>query len=48
MSVDFERWPQYKKNYIKAFKRMIENRHKNGKETEWRTGEDVFDWWSKY
>lgn len=48
MAADFDRWPQYKKNYIKAFMRMIENRHKNGKETEWKTGEDVFEWWSKY
>lgn len=37
-------FPQYKKNYIAAFERMI---HQEGwqKNVKWKTGEEVFDWW---
>lgn len=31
--------------YINAFDRMIKEREKKGKETKWKTGEDVFYWW---
>ena len=33
---EFERWPEYKKLYEKAFERMIQAR---------KTAEEVFDWW---
>ena len=43
---DFERYPAYKYDYIKAFQRMIEKCDKEEKrERSWHTGEDVFDWW---
>lgn len=43
---DFERYPKYKNLYIKAFDRMIEaNSDKN---YSWKTGQDVFDWWTGY
>lgn len=42
---ELDLYPQYKKNYIKAFDRMIEERHKKGKNCEWQTGEDVLKWW---
>ena len=51
MLKEFEDFPQYKKAYIKAFDRMLEERKKAGKENlgndfhHWETGEDVFEWW---
>lgn len=45
MEAEFERYPLYKQAYIKAFDRMIANRHKRGKVTQWRNGEEVFEWW---
>lgn len=49
--VDKQRWhefnmfPKYKKMYVAAFDRMIVERNRRGKQTEWKTGADVFDWW---
>jgi phosphoadenosine phosphosulfate reductase len=37
---EFERYPKYKANYIRAFDKMI----LNGSPT-WQSGEEVFDWW---
>lgn len=44
---EFERYPKYKDNYIKAFDRMLANRLKEGLEIRenWKTGEEVFNWW---
>lgn len=42
---ELERWAAYKRNYIKAFERMLVEREKAGLVTEWRTGEEVMDWW---
>ena len=43
---EFERWPKYRLNYVKAFDRMLDNIRANGEtETSWKTGEDVFRWW---
>lgn len=46
---EFARYPTYKKAYIAAFDRMIEERNRRGKmEGETRfgyTGNDVFHWW---
>jgi phosphoadenosine phosphosulfate reductase len=42
---DAERWPQYKRAYIRAFQRMVDKRIADGLKTTWRTGEDVYDWW---
>lgn len=45
---DFERWPAYRKMYIRAFEDMLEERRANGKETtRWETGEDVMAWWTQ-
>lgn len=43
--IEFARFPKYKKNYILAFERMIEERKKKGLQTDWETGQDVFYWW---
>lgn len=42
---EFERWPKYKQIYIHAFDRMIAKRIADGMPTEWRTGQECFDWW---
>lgn len=43
---EFERYPKYKENYIRAFQRMIDAAEKDGKPyPTWKTGQDVFDWW---
>ena len=38
-------FPEYKDMYISAFDRMIVERKKKGKQTEWKSGEEVFLWW---
>lgn len=42
---EFVDFPQYKKMYIRAFDRMLEVRKQRGKDTQWKTGEEVFLWW---
>lgn len=42
---EFERYPAYKKAYIRAFDKMLEKRCADGKDTIWESGEEVFDWW---
>lgn len=44
---EFNDYPKYKFNYIKAFDRMLERRKERGLETDetWKSGKDVFKWW---
>lgn len=42
---EFERYPKFKENYIRAFERMIVEREKRGLKTDWATALDVFRWW---
>lgn len=42
---EFERFPQYKKLYLKAFERMLQERERKGLETTWQTAEDVYRSW---
>lgn len=43
---EFERYPKYKENYIRAFDKMLEARHQRGKPCRnGATGEEVFRWW---
>lgn len=46
---EFAQYPTYKKAYIAAFDRMIEERNRRGKiegkMMRWYTGVDVFHWW---
>lgn len=44
---ELEVYPKYKRNYLKAFERMLEERAKAGKTTKWKTPEDVMAWWSQ-
>jgi phosphoadenosine phosphosulfate reductase len=41
----FQRWPHFKKLYIRAFGKMLENRLKDDIVTEWTSAQGVFDWW---
>lgn len=40
---EFKDFPKYKQMYINAFQKMLENYTK--KDAEWKSGEDVFEWW---
>jgi len=42
---EFEDYPIYKENYIKAFDRMLARRKKEGKKDDFKTGLDVYRWW---
>jgi len=44
---EFERYPVYKKNYIRAFDKMLEKRMQDGNKIVpgWESGTDVFNWW---
>lgn len=42
---EFERWPKFKELYMKAFGRALDHIHERGKETKWKTAQDMFDWW---
>lgn len=41
----FERWPKYRDQYIRTFDKMIAARKEAGLPTEWKTGEEVMQWW---
>lgn len=41
----FERWPKYREQYIRTFDKMIAARKESGLPTEWKTGEQVMQWW---
>lgn len=42
---EFNDFPQYKKLYINAFDKMLENRLSAGKTTTWKSGIEVFKHW---
>ena len=45
----FNDYPKYKLNYIRAFDRMLERRKERGLDSNavWSSGENVFKWWMK-
>ena len=45
MADDFQRWPKYRANYIRAFERMLQRRRERGKKEIWTNAEDVMRWW---
>lgn len=47
MKKDFAKYPEYKRNYIRAFDRMLIARKEAGRENKinWKNGEGVFRWW---
>lgn len=42
---EFSDFPEYKRLYLHAFGRMLEERKRRGKESRWKTAEEVFLWW---
>ena len=40
-----QEYPTYKKAYIHACEVLLKQWKEKGKETEWETGEEMFDWW---
>lgn len=42
---EFNDYPKYKLNYIKAFDRMLERRKERSLKVDWSSGENVFKWW---
>ena len=47
MTEDFEKYPEFKKLYVKAFEKHLGYRKLRGLKIRdnWQTGEDVFNWW---
>lgn len=45
MLMDFERWPKYRENYLRAFVPMLANAKKRGGGKKWETADDVMRWW---
>jgi phosphoadenosine phosphosulfate reductase len=45
MERDFKRWPKYKKQYLRTFERMLKKRKEEGYKGDWKTAEDVMNWW---
>lgn len=42
---EFQDYPKYKENYIKAFDRGIAKRRREGKETTFTNGAEQMRWW---
>lgn len=45
MLKEFERWPLYKRAYLRAFDKMLKERAYRENDVPWETAEDVFNWW---
>lgn len=45
MERDARRWPKYAEAYKRAFQRCIDKRIKDGLKTEWKTGQQMYNWW---
>ncbi|MDD5013823.1 MAG: phosphoadenosine phosphosulfate reductase family protein [Atribacterota bacterium] len=43
--VDIKRYPKFYRAYLLAFKNMLDQRKLKNKKTEWKTPEEVMDWW---
>lgn len=42
---EFRLWPKYEQMYRRAFERMLDMKKARGKETLWKTADDVWRWW---
>ena len=38
-------YPKYRRNYVRAFERMLDARKSAGLPARWETGEEVMEWW---
>lgn len=41
----FAYYPTYRQAYVNACNKLLEQWKKKGKQTEWKTGEEMFNWW---
>lgn len=41
---ELEEYQKYKRAYIRAFGRMLDNLNEI-RDTDWKSGEDVYNWW---
>jgi len=44
-AAELEKYPKYKRAYIRSFDKMLQVRKSRGLVTEWKTGEEVMKWW---
>lgn len=44
-TMEFARYPQIRAAYIRSFDRMLAERRRRGKSSQWQTGLDVYHWW---
>ena len=44
----FQYYPTYKQAYIHACDKLLEQWKAKGKQTEWKTGEEMFEWWIEF
>lgn len=42
---EFERYPKFKRQYLKAFEKMLNRIKESGCATTWESADDVFNWW---
>lgn len=42
---ELSKYPKIRQAYLHAFKRMLEVRTKEGLQTDWKTAEEVMEWW---
>lgn len=42
---EFALYPKYKEAYLRAFDRMLKERQRKGKESRWKSAEEVMRWW---
>lgn len=45
MRKDFQRYPKYYYNYVRAFDRLVKVLTETGKAPRWQNGEEVMRWW---
>lgn len=42
---ELEKYPKYRRAYLRAFEKMLQELWESGKATKWKTPEDVMKWW---
>lgn len=42
---ELEKYPKYKQAYLRAFERMLKQRKSRGWDDNWKTAEQVMEWW---
>ena len=45
MRREAEKYPKYAKAYLHAFHKTVKKRIEDGLPTEWKTGQEMYDWW---